>query len=235
MTDDIVFAPATNQDSTIVPEGRWRLVLQKILAAPPSTFSDDKSPRAKWCFTLYAEAVEALPKGEQFVFNGEPYELHRHTSLKNSPRAYARKYAEALLGRPLAEGEIPTKDMLIGRSMSAAITYDAGTVDPSQQVLNLSSIRPVAAPAAPAAKPKAAPVASFQEPGEPPDEDIDRALLVQKITASLKTLKGLDETAWKNARAAWVESDPDEALLDDLRTLSDEISRACRIARGMEE
>src|SRR5688500_16765791 len=87
MTADIVRAPASKQDSTIVPEGRWRLELQRIEAAPPSTFSDDKSPRAKWVFHLYAEVVENMAKGEQFYFNGEPYELFRHTSLKNSPRA----------------------------------------------------------------------------------------------------------------------------------------------------
>lgn len=223
MTDDIVFAPATNQDSTIVPEGRWRLELQRIEPAPPSTFSDDKSPRAKWVFHLYAEMVETLPKGEQFYFNGDPYELFRHTSLKNSPRAYARKYAEALLGRPLAEGEVPSKADLIGRSMSAVISYDAGTIDPNQQVLNLSSLRPAASAKPAAAKPKAA---APQVAPEASDEDLDRALIIAKIQKSLKRLKVLDEEAGSQAQAAVDASDLDEALMDDLNVLSEQISAA---------
>lgn len=227
MTDDIVFAPASNQDSTIVPEGRWTLDLKRIEAAPPSTFSDDKSPRAKWVFHLFAETVENMAKGDQFYFNGEPYELFRHTSLKNSPRAYARKYAEALLGRPLAEGETPVKSDLIGRRMSAAITYDAGTIDPNTQVLNLSSLRPVATPKPSPAEPKA-PVR--QVSADASDDDIDRAIVVSKIQKSLKRLKALDEEAGAQAQVAVDASDMDEALLDDLNILSEQISAAVQKA-----
>lgn len=228
VTDDVVFAPASNQDSTIVPEGRWRLELQRIEPAPPSTFSEDKSPRAKWVFHLYAEMVETLPKGEQFYFNGEPYELFRHTSLKNSPRAYARKYAEALLGRPLAEGEIPSKASLLGRSISAVISYDAGTIDPNQQVLNLSSIRPAQAAekAAPAGATSAPKAPAPQVAADASDEDIDRALILAKIQKSLKRLKALDEDAGTQAQAAVDASDLDEALMDDLNILAEQISAA---------
>jgi hypothetical protein len=229
MTEDVVFAPASNQDSTIVPEGRWRLELQRIEAAPPSTFSDDTSPRAKWVFHLYAEMVENMEKGEQFYFNGEPYELFRHTSLKNSPRAYARKYAEALLGRALTEGEIPSKASLLGKSMSAVISYDAGTIDPNTQVLNLSSLRPVAM-APKAAAPAPARPASPQVSADASDDDIDRALLVSKIQKSLKRLKALDEEAGASAQAAVDASDMNEALLDDLHLLSNQISAAVQTA-----
>lgn len=230
MVDDVVFAPASNQDSTIVPEGRWRLELQRIEPAPPSTFSDDKSPRAKWVFHLYAEMVETLPKGEQFYFNGEPYELFRHTSLKNSPRAYARKYAEALLGRPLAEGEIPSKAELLGRSMSAVISYDAGTIDPNTQVLNLSSLRPAAATTS---APAASKAAASQVVTDASDEDIDRAMVIKKIQKSLKRLKALDAEAGAQAQAAIDASDLDEALLDDLNVLSEQISAA--VMKAMDE
>lgn len=231
MTEDVVFAPATNQDSTIVPEGRWRLELQRIEAAPPSNFSEDKSPRAKWVFHLYADGAEALPRGEQFYFNGEPYELFRHTSLKNSPRAYARKYAEALLGRQLAEGEIPSKASLIGRSMSAVISYDAGTIDPNQQVLNLSSLRAVAA-TTPAAKPSPAPAkpAAPQVTADASDEDVDRALLISKIQKAYARLEVLDPDAAVEAKKAIDASDMQESLLDDLHLLSSEISAAVRKA-----
>jgi hypothetical protein len=223
MTEDVVFAPASNQDSTIVPEGRWRLELQRIEPAPPSTFSEDKSPRAKWIFHLYAEMVETLPKGEQFYFNGKPYELYRHTSLKNSPRAYARKYAEALLGRPLAEGEIPAKADLIGRSMSAVIGYDPGVIDPNTQVLNLSGLRAAATSKPAASKPAAT---TPRVATDASDEDVDRALVVSKIQKSLKRLKALDEEAGVQAQAAVDASDLDEALLDDLNALAEQISAA---------
>jgi hypothetical protein len=228
MTDDVVFAPASNQDSTIVPEGRWRLHLQRIESAPPSTFSDDKSPRAKWVFHLYAELVETLPKGEQFFFNGDAYELFRHTSLKNSPRAYARKYAEALLGRPLAEGEIPSKASLIGQSMSAVISYDAGTIDPNTQVLNLSSIKPWVGPKAATPAP-AKPVAA-QVTADASDEDVDRALLITKIQKSVKRLKALDPEAGAEAQKAVDDSELDEALMQDLSALADQISAAVQKA-----
>ena len=162
--DEIQLQPATNEDSAIVPEGRYTLHLVGLEKAPPSTFAPEDGPRVKWVFHLYAESgIENMARGEQFHFNNEPYEFWRTTSTKNSPRAYARKYAEALSGRKLEEKEVPKLSGLLDARMSAMITYEDDENDSSRKVLKMSGLKHVESPskatAQKSAPPKAAPAA----------------------------------------------------------------------------
>lgn len=237
--DEIQLQPATSGDGAIVPEGRYTLHLVGLEKAPPSTFKPEDGPRVKWIFHLYAESVDGLERGQQFMFNNAPYEFWRQTSTKNSKRATARHFAEALGGRPLEEREVPKLGSLLDAKMSAMITYDADPEDPTRKVLKMGGFRHVSLPRtaqAPAAAAAPAPEAASDIPWPVIDKaDIDRALTVNKLRKSYERLKALDEAAAKGARKAILESDLEEALLDDLVALSDQVSAAVRTAMELDD
>lgn len=230
--DEIQLQPATSGDGAIVPEGRYTLHLVGLEKAPPSTFKPEDGPRVKWVFHLYAELVENMDRGQQFMFDNKPYEFWRTTSTKNSPRAYARKFSEALMGRKLEDQEIPKLGSLLDCRMSAQIGYDDDPDDPSRKVLSMTGLRHVASPTAPAAAsatPAAKAPSSIQWP-EIDAEDIDRVLIVKKIRKSYERLESLDAAAAKQAKRAIIASDLDEALMDDLNILAEQISAAVMAA-----
>lgn len=235
--DEIQLQPASSGDGAIVPEGRYTLHLVGLEKAPPSTFKPEDGPRVKWIFHLYAESVDGLERGQQFMFNGAPYEFWRTTSTKNSKRATARQFAEALGGRPLEEREIPKLSSLLDAKMSAMITYDADPEDATRQVLKIGGYRHVALPrTAQAPATPSSPKANGDIPWPEIDKsDVDRALMVGKIRKSYERLKVLDEAAAKGARKAILESDLEEALLDDLGALADQISAAVRTAMELDD
>lgn len=235
--DEIQLQPATSGDGAIVPEGRYTLHLVGLEKAPPSTFKPEDGPRVKWIFHLYAESVDGLERGQQFMFNNAPYEFWRTTSTKNSKRATARQFAEALGGRPLEEREIPKLSTLLDAKMSAMITYDSDPEDPTRQVLKIGGYRHVSLPRTAQAP---APTASTSNGSDIPwpvidKADVDRALMVNKIRKSYERLKTLDEAAAKGARKAILASDLEEALMDDLTTLASEISAAVRTAMELDD
>lgn len=221
--DDIRLDPATSGEGSIVPEGRYVLHLIRMEKAPPSDFNPEAGDRIKWVFHLYDQ------QGQQFYFQNEPYEFFRTTSRKNSPRAFARQYTEGLLGRRLSDGEVPPLRSLVGKKMSGLISYGPSDVDPTKEVLKLTSLKSVMdqAPAPSAPSPKPAP---GQVSADPTDDEIDRALVVSKIQKSLKRLKALDAEAGAQAQKAVDDSDMDESLLDDLNALAEQISAAVRKA-----
>lgn len=235
--DEIQLQPATSGDGAIVPEGRYTLHLVGLEKAPPSTFKPEDGPRVKWIFHLYAESVDGLERGSQFMFNGAPYEFWRQTSTKNSKRATARHFAEALGGRPLEEKEIPKLSSLLDAKMSAMITYDDDPDDPTRKVLKIGGYRHVSLPrTAQATVAAASPSNGSDIPWPEIDKsDVDRVLLVNKIRKSYERLKALDEASAKGARKAIIASDLDEALLDDLGALAAQISAAIRTAMDMED
>jgi hypothetical protein len=232
--DEIQLQPATSGDGAIVPEGRYTLHLIGLEKAPPSTFKPEDGPRVKWIFHLYAELVDGLEKGAQFMFDGRPYEFWRTTSTKNSKRAYARQYAEALGGRSLEDQEIPKLGKLLDAKMSAMITYDPDPDDATRQLLKMGGLKHVSAPrtTTPVAAPK--PSSGLVWPEIDPD-DTDRALIVSKIRKSYTRLEKLDPESAKNARKAIIDSDLEESLLDDLNVLSEQISTAVRTAMEMDD
>ncbi len=229
--DEIQLQPATSGDGAIVPEGRYTLHLVGLEKAPPSTFKPEDGPRVKWIFHLYAELVDNMERGAQFYFDNKPYEFWRTTSTKNSPRAFARKFAEALSGRKLEDKEIPRLHALLDAKMSAMIGYDDDPDDPSRKLLSMTGLRHVSPPAtaaAPTADPKA--TNGIAWPTIDGAEDVDRALMVSKIRKSYERLEALDAVAAKAAKKAILDSDLEESLLDDLAALSAQISAACLAA-----
>lgn len=227
--DEIQLQPATSGDGAIVPEGRYTLHLIRLEKAPPSTFKPDDGPRVKWVFHLYAELVDNMERGAQFYFDAKPYEFWRTTSTKNSPRAFARKFAEALSGRKLEDKEIPRLHALLDAKMSAMIGYDDDPDDPTRKLLSMTGLRHVSPPAA-APIAAAKPTNGIVWPVIDAAEDVDRALMVSKLRKSYERLEALDVVAAAAAKKAIQESDLEEALLDDLGALSAQLSAAIRAA-----
>lgn len=226
--DEIQLQPATTGEGAIVPEGRYTLHLVGLEKAPPSTFKPEDGPRVKWVFHLYAETVDGLERGQQFMFSGAPYEFWRTTSTKNSPKAFARQYFEALSGRKLNDKEIPKLSTVLDCRMSAMISYDDDPDDSTRQLLKMSGLRHVEGPKV------TAPSASKPAGGliwpDIDDDDVDRKLAVSKIRKSYERLQKIDPEAAKGARTAIEQSDLNEALLDDLDQLASEVSAAVRAA-----
>lgn len=215
--DEIQLMPATSGEGQIVPEGRYTLHLVGLEKAPPSTFNPEAGPRIKWIFNLYDA------QGNPFMFNGSVYEFFRHTSTKNSPRAHARQFSEALLGRKLNDGETPRLTDCIGKRMSGLISYEPSANDPNIETLKLGSLKHVPVEdAAPTTKPKAA----NPLPEDPSDEDVDRALIVTKLGKQVARLKKIDATAGAEAQQAYDDSDLDTAPLEALQALSEAFSTA---------
>lgn len=227
--DEIQLQPATSGDGAIVPEGRYTLHLVGLEKAPASTFKPEDGPRVKWVFHLYAELVENLERGAQFHFDGKPYEFWRTTSTKNSPRAYARKFAEALGGRKLEDREIPKLGSLLDAKMSAMIGYDDDPEDPSRKILSMTGLKHVSPPTT--AKPATqAPKTANGIVWPVIEDDPDRALTISKLRKSYDRLVALDPEAAQRAKAAIQASDLEESLMDDLTQLASEIIAAVRAA-----
>lgn len=217
LDEDIRLDPATSADGAIVPEGRYVLHLIRLEKAPPSDFKPEDGDRIKWIFNLYGA------DGEPFYFQNEQYEFYRTTSRKNSPRAFARQYAEGLLGRRLNDGEVPPLRALVGKRMSGLISYGPSDVDPSKEVLKLTSLKAVADPAP----------APGQVSADPADEEIDRAVAITKIQKSLKRLGKLDDEAYARASEAVEKFDLDTAPMAALEALSGRISAS--IAKALDD
>jgi hypothetical protein len=230
MTDEIVFPAATNEDSNIVPEGRWTLELLGIEDAPPSQFRPEDGRRFKWNFALYDGP--GLAPGQRFVFNNEPYIFYRHTSKKNSPRATARKYAEALIGKKFDDGYVPTVRDMVGRRMSGVVAYEISEFDSSQTVLKLLSLKSAGSPATTAQAAPARPAPAGRVSADPSEADVDRALVVSSLHKSVATLMKLDGASAKLAQDAIAQSDLDTAPIADIESLHASVKAA--IAKAME-
>jgi hypothetical protein len=87
--------------------------------------SSDNGAYLRWTFTIDHEADEV--------------EVSALSSTKFSPTAKARKYAEALLARPIKEGEELAPAELYGCKCQVVVTIDTltdgGTVNRVEQVL----------------------------------------------------------------------------------------------------
>lgn len=211
--DEIQLAPATSDNGQIIPEGRYTLHLIALEKAPPSTFQPEAGPRIKWIFNLYDQ------QGAVFMFNGDIYDFYRTTSTKNSPRAFARQYAEALLGRKLDDHEVPRLADCIGKRMSGLISYGPSANDPTIESLQLGSLKHVfASTPTPAAAPRPAP---GQVSADPTEEDVDRALVITTLEKRLARLKKIDAVAGAEAKKAYDASELDTAPIEALKALSE--------------
>ncbi len=230
-----MFETATNAASTpIVPQDRFVVECLNLEEAPPYAAPGEQpkpgaKPGIRWILALYNAA-----NGERFMFQDEAYEFFQTTTTNMQRGARAREYAEAFLGREIAEGELLNPNMLLGKKLVGMVIHEL-TRDKTKKNAKLVAVEPyrqTVAAAAPtrSANGSATAVMDRPEPGQvsanPTDDEIDRALIVTKINRSLKTLKGLDPKAAVEAEKAVAESDLDEALLDDLHGLASQISAA---------
>lgn len=80
-----------------VEDGRY---VVKVKALEPTPAKDDLPPGVKWIFTLTDMNGEVIEDDKGFAA-----EMWQFSSKRLSPRAKARKWAEALLGRPINDAD----------------------------------------------------------------------------------------------------------------------------------
>lgn len=218
-----MFATATNQTSGFMPdEDKYTVECLRIEEAPDNGFGVG----VRWVLALYKDNERVL------MNDGTPMEFWQTTSPNMGPKARARAYVEAFLGRPLEEGERINPNDLPGKWLAGMVIHEDSTTKKDQKVAKLVSVKPYSNGAAPRASAPQRP-APGQVSADASDDEIDRALIVAKIQKSVKRLKILDEESGAQAQAAVDASDLDEALLDDLNALADQIAAA--VKKAMED
>lgn len=94
-----LFNTPTDVEGFYVPEsGTYILDLVAIQEGPELQFG----PTIKWLWTVYDMQSQPV------LYEGNPAKTDALSSRKMGPRAKARKWTEAHLGRPLVEGEDAT-------------------------------------------------------------------------------------------------------------------------------
>jgi len=114
-----VFDGASDQPEYTPPEvGRYIATLKELKDAPDRGWGIG----AQWVFTL-AELMSGVTLVDA---DGKDEELWQFTSTKMSPKARARPFVEALLGRPLdiANREAPDPRLLVGKSMLCVLIHE---------------------------------------------------------------------------------------------------------------
>jgi len=115
------FAAATSGEGPRLEPGQY--VLTVISIEPAEGGNPAFGPSVKWTFTV---ANPSTPNDLMVNDDGEPYDFWGHTSVKMSPKARARQWTEALVGRQLEEGERINPSTLIGQRMQALVIHEAG-------------------------------------------------------------------------------------------------------------
>lgn len=214
------------QSTPILPEDRFVFELIGFERSQPDQWRKDGG--IKWTFRVFNM------DGSPFLFQDEQYEMWRTTGLTRDGRpnfnlgTYGNDWASALLGRELGVDANFSVSELRNRRMSAMVVWENQRSDPKKKTIKLASLRHVPVGGATNGRAVTAPPLhpAEQIAADASDEDIDRALAVTKIQKSLARLKKLDETAGAAAQKAVDDSDLDDASLDALTTLSDQISAA---------
>lgn len=128
-----MFATVTNQTGFLPDEGKYTVECLRIEEAPDNGFGVG----VRWVLALY-ENGERKMQG-----NGEPLEFWQTTSPNMGPKARARQYVEAFLGRPLAEGERINPNDLPGKQCSGMVIHEESKTKPGVQNAKLVSVKPV--------------------------------------------------------------------------------------------
>lgn len=203
-----MFETATNAASTpIVPQDRFVVECLNLEEAPPyappgEAPKADAKPGIRWILALYSPHT-----GARFTFQDEPYEFFQTTTSNMSRGARAREYAEAFLGREIAEGERLSPTMLLGKKCQGMIVHEFARNDKSKKNAKLVGVEPyreTVAAAAPSRSANGAATAVMERPSvasvsaDPTTEEIDRALLISSVEKKvrqaevLQTKKHLD-------------------------------------------
>lgn len=211
-----MFAVATNQTGFLPDEGKYTVECLRIEEAPDNGFGVG----VRWILALY-ENNERVLQG-----NGEPLEFWQTTSPNMGPKARARAYVEAFLGRPLGEGERINPDDLPGKKCSGMVIHEESKTKVGVQNAKLVSVKALTA-SAPARPSRPNPT---QVSANATLEDVDRALIMTQLQKRAAQLKKLDADAGQAALDAVAASDLSTAAIDDLQSLSDAIQAQVRAA-----
>jgi hypothetical protein len=215
-----MFSVATNQTGFLPDEGKYTVECLRIEEAPDNGFGVG----VRWVLALF--------EGSERVKNdsGYDYEFWQTTSPNMGPKARARQYVEAFLGRALDEGERINPDDLPGKKCTGMIIHEDSKTKVGVQNAKLVSVKPLSS-SAPMAAPKPAPrPAAPQVSADASLEDVDRALVVTQLQKRASALMSLDETAGQAALDAVAQSDLSSAPVADLQSLSDAIQSQVRAA-----
>jgi len=111
------FKKVTNSIGGTMPAidpGTYVVTVLRIEDMEPGLYGD----RMRWVMALTDDAGEPVTWD-----NGEPYEWWQQTGTTLGPKSTARKWADALMGRDLREGDDgdDVADALIGKSARALI------------------------------------------------------------------------------------------------------------------
>ena len=153
-----MFDTASNTDGTTLDAGMYILTVASIEPAEDNGFG----PSVLWRFQV---SEMASPTDFKLTDNGDEFLFWHWTSTKMTPRARARHWVEALMGRPLGEGERIDPDALVGRRMQAMVIHEEKEGQVRAKVS--SEVRPKAygeAPAQPAPSVSTAPAAKASTP-----------------------------------------------------------------------
>ena len=215
------------QSTPVLPEDRFVFELIGFERSEPDQWRKDGGIR--WTFLVFNQ------DGSPFIFQDEQYQMWRTTGITRDGRpnfnlgTYANDWASALLGRDLGVDANFSISDLHRKRMSAMVVWENQKSDPKKKTIKLASLRHVAVGGSNGTAKAAAPARSSVS-ADASDDDIDRALAITKIQKSLKRLKALDEEAGASAQKAVEQSDLDDAPMDALHALSDQISAAVRKA-----
>lgn len=172
-----MFATATNQTGFLPDEGKYTVECLRIEEAPDNGFGVG----VRWILALY-EGSERVLQG-----NGDVLEFWQTTSPNMGPKARARAYVEAFLGRPLDEGERINPNDLPGKRCSGMVIHEESKTKVGVQNAKLVSVKSLTSSA-----PKSSPREASADAA--PDMAKLRADVERKITQAqiLGTPKHLD-------------------------------------------
>lgn len=217
-----IFDEATNAVSTpIVPQDRFIVECLNLEEAPPYA-PPGEQPKAdaksgiRWILGLYYQST-----GARFTFQDEPYEFFQTTTSNMQRGARAREYAEAFLGREIAEGERLNPNMLLGKKCLGMISHEF-TRDRSKKNAKLVGVEPyreavTATPQTQARggtavmdRPSAAAVSA-----DATETDVDRALLIAGVEKKIKQAEKLQT----RKHLDWLAMDLSQMDADELEAI----------------
>lgn len=147
-----MFDTASNTDGTVLEAGQYVLTVESTEQAEDNGFG----PSVLWRFRV---SDPTTPEEFRLDDSGEPYLFWHWTSTKMTPRARARHWIEALLGRPIGDGERIDPSTLVGKRMTALVIHEEKEGQIRAKISMEVRPKPYGQPAAggTAAPPKSAP------------------------------------------------------------------------------
>lgn len=201
-----MFQTVSDADGFLMEPGNYRLKVLSVEEADDGQYG----PSMLWKF-LVADA--ANPDDFKVDANGVEWDFRAYTSTMMTPRARARAWTEALLGRPLSAGEKITPPDLVDRSMVALIVHKQGE-DGQMRARVSNEVKP---------KPfgQSAPMPKATSGGAMSRDD-----LLAKATRGVKQAIALEAEGSEGLDGLDLSTMSDDQLKDLMRTLGDSIRAA---------